>query len=72
MQEQLARGTYGSPEEVIELALETLAIRSVEQSRHAFSAKSPAEAVASIQENRKDVTLGGIRIKDLINEGRKY
>jgi hypothetical protein len=33
---------------------------------------SPAEAVADIRELRKGVTLGSLRIKDLINEGRKY
>jgi hypothetical protein len=32
---------------------------------------TPAEAVADIRELRKGVTLGGLRIKDLINEGRK-
>lgn len=31
---------------------------------------SPAEAVADIRELRKGVTLGGLRIRDLINEGR--
>jgi hypothetical protein len=33
---------------------------------------TPAEAVADIRELRKGVTLGGLRIRDLINEGRKY
>ena len=33
---------------------------------------TPAEAVADIRELRKGVTLGGLRIKDLINEGRKH
>jgi hypothetical protein len=31
----------------------------------------PAEAVADIRELRKGVTLGGLRIKELINEERK-
>ena len=30
------------------------------------------EAVADIRELRKGVTLGGLRIKDPIDEGRKY
>ena len=34
--------------------------------------RTPAEAVADIRELRKGVTLGGLKIKDLINEGRKY
>ena len=29
-------------------------------------------AVAHIRESRKGVTLGGLKIKDLIDEGRKY
>jgi hypothetical protein len=33
---------------------------------------TPAEAVADIRELRKGITLGGLKIKDLINEGRKY
>ncbi len=71
MQKQLANGQYRSPEEVVERALETLAENS-EQSRLAPSTMTPAEAVADIQENRKGVTLGGLRIKDLIHEGHKY
>jgi hypothetical protein len=31
-----------------------------------------AEAVADIRELRKGVKLGVLRVKDLINEGRKY
>lgn len=34
--------------------------------------KDPAEAVAHIRESRKGVTLGGLRIKDLIYAGHKY
>jgi hypothetical protein len=64
LQKQLAKGPYRPPEEVVERALETLA-RDSEQSRLAPSTKTPAEAVADIQENRKGITLRGIRIKDL-------
>ena len=31
-----------------------------------------AEAIAGIREARKGRTLGGLKPKDLINEGRKY
>lgn len=34
--------------------------------------KTPAEAGADIIEMRKRYTLGGIKIKDLIEEGRRY
>jgi hypothetical protein len=71
LQKQLASGTYGSPEEVIERALITLAM-SIGESAPAPSGKSPAEAVASIRENRKGITLGGLKLKDLIREGQKY
>jgi Arc/MetJ-type ribon-helix-helix transcriptional regulator len=71
LQKQLANGQYRSPEEVVERALETLA-ENGEQSRLGASTMTPAEAVADIQENRKGVTLGGLKIKDLIHEGHKY
>ncbi len=34
--------------------------------------KSPPEAVAHIRQSRKGVTLGGLKIKDLIHAGHKY
>ena len=34
--------------------------------------RTPAEAVAHLREARKGVTLGGLKIKDLVAEGRKY
>jgi Arc/MetJ-type ribon-helix-helix transcriptional regulator len=71
LQKQLAKGSYRSPEEVVERALETLAENS-EQAHVALSRMTPAEAVAEIIKNRKGVTLGGLKIKDLITEGRKY
>ncbi len=71
LQKQLANGPYRSPEEVIERALETLAVSS-EQSRVSTSPLTPAEAVADILEIREGLTLGGLKIKDLIHEGHKY
>jgi Arc/MetJ-type ribon-helix-helix transcriptional regulator len=71
LQEQLANGRYRSPEEVVERALETLA-KGSEQSRPAPSAKTVAEAVAEVRRVRKGLTLGGLRIKDLIHEGHKF
>lgn len=65
----LRSGRYHSPEEVVTRALETLA----EKEPPGIGRKmSPAEAVAHIRESRKGVTLGGLKIKDLVNEGRKY
>ncbi len=77
LQEQLARGPYRSPEEVIERALESLAQKESTPPFHSglhlgHSTKSPAEAVADILELRKGVRLGGLKIKDLIHEGHKY
>jgi Arc/MetJ-type ribon-helix-helix transcriptional regulator len=46
LQEQLARGSYRSPEEVIERALEALAERESTSFRLGPATKSPAEAVA--------------------------
>jgi Arc/MetJ-type ribon-helix-helix transcriptional regulator len=66
----LRTGRYHSPEEVVNRALETLAEK--EPPIVPTQTMTPAEAVADIRELRKGVTLGGLRIKDLINEGRKY
>jgi hypothetical protein len=33
--------------------------------------RSASEAIADMMELRKNLTLGGLKIKDLINEGRK-
>ena len=65
---QLRTGRYQSAEEVVTRALETLAEKEAETGE---PRKSPAEAVADIRELRKGLTLGGLKIKDLINEGRK-
>ena len=68
LNEELAR-TGSSPEEVIERALEQL----TERERGTFSpSRTPAEAIADIRELRKGVTLGGLKVTDLIREGRKY
>ena len=69
LNEQLARGSFHSAEEVIERALETLAEKeppTIERK------KTPAEAIAHIRQSRRGITLGGLRIKDLIHEGHKY
>jgi hypothetical protein len=65
---ELARQAGSSPEQILERALETLAERAPTAERK----KTPAEAVAHIRESRKGVTLGGLKVKDLIDEGRKY
>jgi len=65
----LRSGRYRSPEEVVTRALETLTEKEPPQTQRK---KTPAEAVADIRELRKDATLGGLKIRDLINEGRKY
>ena len=72
LQDQLARGPYRSPEEVIERALETLAQKESMPSPNGLSTKSPSEAVADILEIQKRNRLGGLKIKDLIHEGHKY
>lgn len=68
LNEELAR-TGSSPEQVIERALEQLTGR---ESGPLSPRKTPAEAVADIRELRQGVTLGGLKITDLIREGRKY
>jgi Arc/MetJ-type ribon-helix-helix transcriptional regulator len=63
VQKLLATGAYRSAEEVVERALEALD----EKSRKAIK-----DAVDDIIKLREGNTLGGLKIKDLINEGRKY
>ncbi|MGH9436101.1 MAG: hypothetical protein ACRD06_08900 [Terriglobia bacterium] len=72
LEEQLTRGSFNSPEEVIERALETLAERESTHHGRATCPKTPAEAVADILEIQKRNRLGGLKIEDLIHEGHKY
>jgi Arc/MetJ-type ribon-helix-helix transcriptional regulator len=72
LKEQLARGSYRSPEEVIERALETLSQKKSMLDRPGSEGKSPAEAVADILKIQKRNRLGGLKIKELIHEGHKY
>ena len=66
----LRTGRYHSPEEVVTRALESLAEKELPiVPTHTLT---PAEAVADIRELRKGVSLGGLRIRDLVNEVRKY
>jgi hypothetical protein len=59
----------GSPEELVERGLEQLAEN---RSSRRKSGMTPAEAVDRILQLRERNTLGGISVKELINEGRKY
>jgi len=67
LKDQLARHAGSSAEEILERALETLAEQQPPERK-----RTPAEAVAHIRESRKGITLGGLKIKDLIHEGHKY
>ncbi len=58
----------GSPEEVVEEALERL----VAEQGGRKKGMTAHEAVDRIRELRKGITLGGISVKELVNEGRKH
>jgi len=60
-------GRDHSPEEVVTRALETLTEKEPPTTPRN---KTAAGAVADVRELRKGVTLGGLNIRDLINEGR--
>jgi Arc/MetJ-type ribon-helix-helix transcriptional regulator len=67
--EELKRGHYKDAEEVIQRALQTL------HATHQASLSQVSEcqeAAACIRELRQGVTLGGLKIQDLIHEGHKY
>ncbi|MFL6450950.1 MAG: hypothetical protein ACJ746_25215 [Bryobacteraceae bacterium] len=58
----------GPPEQIVEMALEQM-LADEPTAKNQVSAR---EAVERIRELRKGNTLGGLSVKDLINEGRKY
>ena len=58
----------GPPEQIVEMALERLAADKL----RAGNRMSPQDAVERILALRERNSLGGLSIKDLINEGRKY
>ena len=73
LREQLAARPNASPEEIVERALESFAQQNMEANgAGAGRKKTAAEAVAEMLELRKGQSLGGIKIRDLVNEGRKY
>ena len=63
---QLLHGGFRSPEDVVERALELLAEKA--SPTETGSKNSAAHALAEILD-RKGVTIGGIRIKNLVHEG---
>lgn len=65
LRDQLGLHTDSSAAEIVERALEKLTEESLRE-------RSPAEVVAHIRKSRQGVTLGGLKIKDLIHEGHKY
>jgi Arc/MetJ-type ribon-helix-helix transcriptional regulator len=69
LEAHLRTGRYHSPEEVVTRALESLAEN---ESQAIERKKTTAEAIAHIRQSRKGITLGGLKIKDLIHEGHKY
>ena len=69
VQEELRKGHFRTVEEVIDHALHALQLQPwFENGAHA---RDPKGAAARIRERRKDVSLGGLKIKDLVNEGRR-
>jgi putative addiction module CopG family antidote len=67
--EELKSGHYKDTEEVIQRALQVLKQHEAAVYPHAH--RTPQEAAAHIRELRQGVTLGGLTIKELINEGRR-
>lgn len=67
--QHLRTGRYQSPEEVVTCALENLPEQ--QDLPQSPEKKSPAGAVAHIRQSRKNVNLGGLKIKDLIHAGDK-
>ena len=74
LEREISLGTGRSPEEVVERALETLPYARALEGTVPLSdqPRDPAGAVDRIRKLRKGLSLGGITVKDLVNEGRKY
>jgi len=68
--EELQTGHYQSAEDVMERALEALREKEHGPSRHEGK-RDPRKAAARIRERRKGVKLGGLRTRDLVDEGRR-
>ena len=73
-----AKNTLGSLLDAVERGAEIIitrrgkAVAKLVPASAAHDREAARAAVARIKARRKGVTLGGIKIKDLINEGRKY
>ncbi len=67
--EELQSGHYHSAEEVIQRALQAL---RVQEQTAPDKLTECQEAAARIRELRHGVTLGGLKLKDLIHAGHKY
>jgi hypothetical protein len=70
LREELARRPHESPEQVVERALEALLAKKAGNSER--TVQECQEAASMIRTLRKGITLGGLKIKDLIHEGHKY
>ena len=68
--EELRAGRYRSADEVIGCALEALREKELGLLKRREE-RDPKRAAARIRERRKGVTLGGLSIKGLVNEGRR-
>lgn len=66
IQEALRSGRYRSIDEFLDEALSAWK----KETAHAFDRERAQAAAARIRELRKGVTLGGLKLKDLISEGR--
>lgn len=66
---ELRRGYYTDAEDVIQQALHTLGAAHQAAPNQVQKCQ---EAAARIRELRQGVTLGGLKIKELIHEGHKY
>ncbi|HKA52842.1 MAG TPA: hypothetical protein VKJ47_04205 [Candidatus Binatia bacterium] len=70
--EELKSGDYKDAEDVIQRALQTLhTLKQHETAAQPPTHRTPQEAAAHIRELRQGNTLGGLTIKELINEGRR-
>ena len=72
VREQVSQGIARSPEEAVEQALVSIAPAKRRGGSLPEVHKTAVEAVTSILKLQERNTLGGLQIKDLIQEGRRF
>lgn len=70
VQEEIQSGHFRTIDELIVQGVQALREKAFSSLREGGT--TPADAVARLRSLRKDVKLDGLKIKDLVQEGRRF